>query len=110
MLYTVCQIIHIENGLWHDCILIVNEMLMYLLDVLQSQRSCLSEDLDSDAVTRVLQDQTANVKPPGDNTNIQHSLLLYSWIHVYTVYHHKQVKLELPDPVPNARNPHLKSH
>ena len=49
---------------------------LYLLDVLQSQRSCLSEDLDSDAVTRVLQDQTANVKPPGDNTSIEYSLLL----------------------------------
>ena len=41
---------------------------VYLLDVIQSQRSGLSEDLDADAVTRVLQDQTSDIKPPADRS------------------------------------------
>lgn len=37
---------------------------LYLLDVIQSHRCCLSEDLNVDIVTWVLQDQTAHIKPP----------------------------------------------
>lgn len=37
---------------------------MYLLDDIESQRRGLGEHLDVDAVSWVLQDQTADVKPP----------------------------------------------
>lgn len=47
---------------------------VYLLDQIQSQRSGLGEHVDVYAVSRVFQDQTADVEPPGGRNPSRQSL------------------------------------